>query len=242
MRKIFLALLFSTIAFAKTELKPHPQAKDGLIRIEEDGTYIYKQPILPKSQSVSARLGILNKPNVQGNAGQNYADIYGSNQLYTLLVDYEWQFFKGFGILGAQAGGGFATAQGNGILSESHVAAEEKYNLFVFPTSGSLVYRFEFKSRQLVVPYVNAGVTYFGMVEKRNDSKPPQLAGALAVHQSGGIMVCVSCFDRVSSATLAEDYGISSMAVTAEVRAYEGLRQDINFTGLTYTGGIAVDF
>lgn len=225
-----------------TLVVPHPSAPKGLIRINKDGTYQYRTEVRPKSQAVSFRLGIFTPPVIEGQGPVTYESMYGTDNLFGLLGDYEWQPFQGFGALGVQLGGGFATARGNGRLASSDMPAIEAYDLYIVPLSAFAVYRFEYVRRQWIVPFVNGGVTYFGLAEKRDDDTPPKFAGAAAVGGGGGVHLSISRLDPASAFVMDREYGIADLWLTIEARVMQGLDETTDFTSQIVTAGITMDF
>ena len=232
---------------------PHPNAGKGLIRINKDGTYQYKTSSLPKSQSGSVRVGQMTPPKVSGGSSSagnlTYETVYGNKNILAVSFDYEWQAFRSFGRLGVNLGSGFATAQGKGSFKSTRsvngvnvTEAKETYNLYMVPLSAFLTYRFEYTKRQWVVPFINAGATYYTLFEARDDGKSPNIAGAAAVGGGGGLHFSISALDSANAFILNQEYGISDLYFTLEARVMQGLSQEIDFSTQTINGGITVDF
>lgn len=221
---------------------PHPGAAKGLIRINKDGSYQYKTPLRAKSQAGSFRFGSMAPPQISGQAsGLTYKSMYGSSNLFLLQGDYEWAPLRKYGPLGVLLGAGLATGNGQGRL-ESGQESLEKYTLFVVPLTAFVSYRFEYMRRQWVVPFVNGGITYFGMAEKRDDNSPVKFAGAAAAGGGGGILISISRLDAVAAFTLDREYGIADVWFNLEARAMQGLDPDFDFTTQMISAGITLDF
>ncbi len=226
----------------------HPRAAEGLIRINKDGSYQYRTKIKSKSQSGALRFGSMTPPRIEtSNSGINFESMYGSNKLYSLEGDYEWQPFRSFGALGLRFGLGIATAEASGFFKNSNrtdarTRSEESYTFYMVPISVFLQYRFEFARRQWVVPFVNGGGTYYGLAEVRNDDSAPKFSGAAAVGGGGGVLLSISRLDPAGAFTLSQEYGIADMWFIIEGRALQGLSQDIDFTNELVSAGIAIDF
>lgn len=223
---------------------PHPDAAKGLLRINKDGSYQYKTTLRPKSQAMSVRVMMMTPPTISGPNGATFKSIYGSGSLYSLAVDYEWDPFKSFGALGVQLGTGIATAHGNGVLTgyAGNSTAQETYNIFIVPLSAYAIYRFEYVRRQWVVPFVNGGVTYYGMAEKRDDDKPVKFAGAPAIGGGGGVHLSISRLDQAKAFVLDREYGVADMWLTLEGRVVQGLYSDTDFSSEMVSVGVTVDF
>lgn len=220
----------------------HPDAGKGLLRINKDGSYQYKTKLRPKSQAMSVGVLVMAPPTIQGPNGATFKSIYGSGNVYQLAVNYEWDPIKSFGALGLQLGTGLATAHGNGVLSEYQQPSQETYNLFIVPFTANIIYRFEYVRRQWIVPFVNGGITYYGMAEKRDDNKPVKFAGAPAVGGGGGVHLSISRLDQAKAFTLDREYGIADMWLTLEARAVKGLYTETDFSSEMVSVGITVDY
>jgi len=161
------------------------------------------------------------------------------------MGEYEWTPFRKFGALGLQFGGGFATGHGNGTLDlekYDYPPAEEKYDIYIVPVSAFAVYRFEYARHQWLVPYVNAGGTYYGMVEKRDDNSPAKFAGSPAVGGGGGLHLSITKIDPTAAFTLGREYGVADMWFTLEARVMQGLNSAIDYSNVMVTAGVTVDF
>lgn len=221
---------------------PHPNAAKGLLRIEKDGSYLYKTSDYNKNKAVSIRVGASTPPTITGPGGVSFGDIYGTGSLVGVLGEFEWQPFRGFlGAFGVQLGSGFVTSRGNGRFADRGLA-QEIYDLYVIPVSAFLVYRFEYMRRQWFVPYVNGGGILYGLYEKRDDAKPGVFASSPAVGFGGGIHLSISRWDQAGAFTLQKEYGVSDLWLTGEIRIVQGLKQEIDFTNQTASLGITVDY
>lgn len=221
---------------------PHPHAQKGLIRIEEDGTYIYNTHRAEKSQAVSIKVGAATPPQIKGNdSAVDFATMYGSSSLVALNVDYEWQALQGLGALGLQVGGGLNIVTGDGFLPGG-VRSFEKYTLYMVPLSAFVIYRLEFSRKQWFVPYLLGGGTVVGLVEARDDGKTQGTAIAPAAGGAVGAHLSLTFLDPAAAYSLSEDFGIADLWFTVEGRVLQGLRSDINYTTQMLTAGITLDF
>lgn len=229
----------------------HPNAAKGLVRIK-DGVYQYKTVIKKKSQTGAFKLGAMSPPKLSNSKFPtvDFESMYGSSDLFGFGFEYEWQPFSSFGKAGLQIGSGLTVARGTGTFKSPRISstktnvteAQESFSLYIVPISAFLVYRFDFSDNQILVPYINGGVTYYGMVEVRDDQKSPAVGGAPATGGGGGLMLAVSKLNPSSRFTLSSEYGIADMWVVAEGRYMTGLSQEKDFSNLSYSLGINFDF
>jgi len=221
---------------------PHPYTSKGLIRIEDDGTYIYKTKRITKTHSVAVKVGPSTPPKIQGpRDGVDFSTVYGGQTVTGVNVDYEWQALKAFGSLGLQFGGGLITVTGQGFLA-SGGRALEKYTLYMLPLTGFVIYRFEYSRKQWLVPYLLGGGSLVGLVETRDDNKRPGTAVAPAVGGAAGFHLSLTKLDSVSAFELSEEFGVADLWLTVEGRVMQGLRADVNYTTQMLSAGITMDF
>lgn len=220
----------------------HPDAKKGLIRIEQDGTYIYKVKTTPKNQSGTVRFGFMQPPNIVAADGTTtFKTMYGSSELFTLMFDYEWQPFSKYGKLGLQTGFGLATAQGNGRFLNSGLEALEKYTFVAVPLNLGVIYRLEYFKRQWVAPYVSGGGTYIGVAEMRDDGKN-SFTGTPAAYGAGGLMINLTAIDKQVAFNLDSEYGIGNLWLTGEFRFQKAFSEEVDFSGSLISLGFSADF
>ncbi len=231
-----------------TVLMEHPKAAEGLLRINKDGSYQYRTQTIEKSKSSAVKIGLMTPPKIgDDGTGVDFETMYGTDDLVAVNFEYEWQPVRQYGFLGLKGGLGFSTVTASGYFRNqtdyrTSTRSEESYSLFIVPISAFLEYRFEYFRRQWLVPFINGGATFYGLMELRNDGASPQFAGAPAAGGGGGFLVSLSRMDLSSAFTLSEEYGIADMWLVLEARAMQGLSEEIDFTNQTVSAGIQVDF
>lgn len=225
------------------QLLHHPDAKKGLIRIEQDGTYVYKVKMKKANETGTFRLGMMDPPKIIAADGiHDFSSMYGSEGLFTLMMEYEWQPFSKFGKLGLQLGVGFATAEGKGFFVNDPVSVpQESYTFFAVPMNIGLIYRFEYFDRQWVAPYVSGGGSYIGVAELRDDNKN-SFTGTPAAYGAGGIMFNISALDRSLAFNLSNEYGVANLWLVGEYRYLQAFSEDLDFSGGVMSLGIGADF
>ncbi|MGZ3742227.1 MAG: hypothetical protein ACXWRE_00760 [Pseudobdellovibrionaceae bacterium] len=220
----------------------HPDAKKGLIRIEQDGTYVYKVKTTKKDQAGVVRFGLMSPPDIKSADGSSdFKSMYTSDDIPTIMFDYEWQPFSKYGKLGLQMGLGVATANGQGHFLKDGTAAPEKYTFVIAPLNLGLVYRLEYFKRQWVAPYVSGGGTYIAVAELRDDGKN-HFSGTPAAYGGGGLMFNITALDKSMAFNLDSEYGVGNLWLVAEYRFQTSFSEDLNFTGSIMSLGISADF
>lgn len=182
-------------------------------------------------------------PAITSDLGVTYEDVYGSENLVALLVDYEYKAFSRFGKLSLLFGSGFMTASGKGRFARDvGEEAREAYTLYIFPNHASVLYRFQYKEDQFLIPYVFGGAGYFFVVENRDDDKPANYVGAPTGIGGGGILFSFTSLDQQASSEIYNEYGISAAHICLEYRRFQGLNKDIDLTANVFNIGFALDF
>lgn len=224
------------------KLIKHPDAKHGLIRIEQDGTYVYKVKTKVKDQSGTVRLGFMDPPTITSADGTtDFKGMYGSDAVPTLLFDYEWQPFSQYGKLGVQGGFGFAISNGNGHFLRDGTPAQEKYTFVMVPVNLGVIYRLEYFKRQWIAPYISGGGTYIAVAEMRDDGKN-NFTGTPAAYGAGGLMFNLTAFDKSMAYNLDSEYGVGNLWLVAEYRYQKAFSEDLGFDGGIMSLGISADF
>tara|TARA_B110001454_G_scaffold219200_1_gene251833 strand:+ start:58056 stop:59048 length:993 start_codon:yes stop_codon:yes gene_type:complete len=229
----------------------HPDAKRGLYLIDQNtGKYYYKtEKLSKKNQSTSIRVGSITRPNITMESGGNtytFQDIYGSNDLTFLMLDYEWQPFRSFGKLGVVMGAGFFTASGNGRFANPAVQdgepAKETFTFIGLPISLGGIYRLEFSERQWFAPFVIGGGSYYVLAELRDDGKAPKIVGTPAAYAGGGILLNITRWSKDIDFAMDREYGISNMWLSAEFRTIQSGNEDLDVSSDVFNIGISVDY
>ncbi|MFZ4404805.1 MAG: hypothetical protein ACOYOK_11945 [Pseudobdellovibrionaceae bacterium] len=221
----------------------HPAAADGLLKIDSDGTYLYKTPRLQGRNSGHIRFGTAQSPDIVAADGTTFSQMYKESEVFTFLFDYEGDMLVGSaGRLGWLAGFGFFTAQGNGRFAQTGQEAQEKYNFFAVPLNAGLIYKLENSDRQWIVPYALGGLSYYGLLEVRNDNKKYDAVGTAAAFGGGGLQFNITAVDREMAFNLQNEYGITNLWFSAEYRYVQSFSQDVDVSANIITGGISMDF
>lgn len=232
----------------RTKKISHPGAREGLYLIDEDGVYHYRAEVKSSSDnSMHIRFVSVTTPEITANVGGDelvFNDFYSDTQLTGLDFVYEWQPWKRFGKLGLQLGAGLTFTQGKGQFVDppsSGVEPLESYTLFTIPVSAGVIYRFEYTDRQWFVPYISGGLTYYGLVEYREDGDVTAV-GSPAGYGAGGLMINLTAFNRDLAFTMDREYGFSNLWFSAEYRYNQSFNEDLDVTSDQISVGIGVDY
>ncbi len=258
---LFLIVLISPSL--RADIKPveqvieHPQAKAGLVRIQQDGTYIYETTRALKSEASHMRLGQANHPDISISIEQtdasglptgvfndyNFKDFYDEDSGLIIGYDYEWFPWIDQGKLGIQAGVSAMFVSGRGrLVATPNPPSVESFTFVTLPLTLGAVYRFEYKDKQLFAPYVSGGGTYVVLAEKREDKALPNLAGGFGFYGSGGVLFNLGALDRNTSYQLDSEYGIGNMWVSVEFKVVEVNSESFSFSNKYVNAGLSFDF
>lgn len=220
----------------------HPQAKKGLIKIDSDGTYIYRTSDAKDEHDTSAtvRIGMMDPPAIESEI-TNFKVMYSEDSVPIVMFDYEWQPFSGYGKLGVIGGLGIMTAQGQGRFFDGS-EAEEQYTFYALPLSLGVIYRLEWMSGQWFAPYVSGAGTYIGIVEMRDDNESPKILGVPGAYGAGGMLFNITAMDRETAFNLRSEYGIKNLWVTAEYRHLQTFNDAMDFSSGIISLGISADY
>ncbi len=231
----------------------HPQAAVGLIRIEKDGTYVYKTSDKGEVKSTgSFRFGAMDAPIIKAADGvTTFETMYTGPSVPVLAFEYEWQPLKLSQNLKVQAGFNLMIANGNGRFSESAPnggkpqagdVAREEYTFAAVPLNLGLAYRFQYMDRQIFAPYIVGGGSYIPVVEYRDDGNSTNTVGTPAAYGGGGILINVGAMDRETAFTLRSEYGVTNLWVTLDYRYMKSFSEDVDFSSNVITAGVSVDY
>ncbi len=259
---LMLILFFS--ADLKAEIVPqekkisHPQQQDGLVRITQDGSYIYDTYRPLKSESSSFSIGQANHPVISiqiesvdpltglpdgGVQNLEFEDFYHENSGLTLGYNYQKFPWINQGKLGYEIGLSAMIVTGNGrLVATPAVESKESFTFVTMPITLGAVYRLEWKDRQMFAPYASGGATYVALIEKREDKAAPNFAGGFGYYGTAGVLFNLSSFDADSGFQLESEYGISNMWLSAEFKVIEVNAESFEFSNAYVNAGLFFDF
>lgn len=213
--------------------------------ISADGEFIYDVQESEFTGAAGFRVGFMSPPAIKNNSNKlDFKNIYGGNDIPGLLIEYEYPLTRSIGRIGLkfETGAYAAQAQGRFLKGNQPEIPEETFTFVMVPLQAMLHYRFQFADRQLVVPFVEGGAAYNGIVELRDDNKAPKLGGAPAVIAGVGLNILLDWMDKQGIRQLDAEYGINHVWLTAQYRQIVGLKKDIDFTSHLISAGFTVDF
>ena len=224
---------------------------DELVHISQTGVHQYEVKPSPLRGSGSINMGVFPPPSIVSN-NLRYEDIYDENPVLMLFANYEWNLFKNIGDLSIHLELGTLWDAGNGRFAPGSIN-EEKYNsqnakeayFFVMvPVSLGAMYSFEFFNKQFFIPFGIGGVSYFGLLEIRDDFDFGSIgvAGTPSIFFGGGVQLLLDGLAPGGATVIDREFGINHIYLIGEVRQYIGLYGDFQLEGLVASGGIRFDF
>ncbi|MFM6928954.1 MAG: hypothetical protein ACKOX6_10855 [Bdellovibrio sp.] len=230
----------------------HPQAAKGLLRIEKDGTYVYRtREDMSYKTTGSFRLGAMDAPKITSSDGStSFEMMYDGPTVPMLAFDYEWQPWDSLRNVAIQAGVGIMTASGNGRFTKTATSgtptagdvAREEYTILAIPLNVGLSYRFQYMDRQWFAPYLAGGGSYIPVIEYRDDGASTNAVATPGAYGAVGGLLNISAMDRNTAFTLKNEYGIANLWVALEYRYLKSFNEDVNFSSGIFGAGISVDY
>lgn len=233
--------------YSRETKKTKPSAKYGPppTRINEDGSYLYQNPVGETRNTLAIKGGLASPPKVSTNSGTTYDDVYGDQSKFVLSIEYDWRvskdlFFKfASGVTSTQGQGRFAADEGR--------SSRESFQFFVFPNTFTLAYKMNIDAANYLVPYVEGGLGYFTFIESRSDSDifafdgdGTKLGGAFVGVAAGGLLISIP--KLMGQNTFSTEYSATQAWIDLQFKQILGLDKRKDFTSNMITGGIAVGF
>lgn len=251
---LFYFLLISQSVFAvESGLKKqtHAGAADGLTRIDENGVYLYEVKNPLKNESSHIRMGSAENPQITiditalngATTTVTFDDIYEGASKLTVGYDYDYFFTTAGGKLGLQLGVAFQYATGQGrLVIDPSKKSSEKFSFLTMPLYLGGTYRFEYKDKQLIAPYVSGGGVYMLLAEKREDRSKVNAIGGLGFYGAGGILFNITAMDREMAADFRNEYDISNLWLNLEFKTVQINADVFDYSSSFIQGGLSFDF
>lgn len=231
----------------------HPGQKQGLYKITADGRYYYKVDESKKKYGLAIKGGALILNQLKNNdTDVRFKDIYGNSAKPAVYIEYYWSFFKDRNVPNllkkarVKIGSGLFFASGTGSFSDpnyQNVEASENFTFLAFPNTLGLHLAFEFKDKQLIVPFVTGALEYLVGIELQNDNfGRTKYLGQLGSHFGGGIMLSLGWLEESAKFDLDSEFGINQTYFTVELRQNVAIQSDFDFTASSINAGIQFEF
>jgi hypothetical protein len=215
--------------------------KRGLLYVTSDGSYVYGAEESEQDGSTSIRMAMMMPLPLVNDIDLSFEDIYGSNQLPLLMIDYDWLEFRRLGHWVLSVGTAIAQASGPGHFIDDKSVANERYTFYIMLNHISFVYRFQYVPHPWVVPYLSVGGVPGLLVERRDDNKRNKSKFVPAVQASAGLRMNIVRLDSYGSASLDIEYGINNMWLDAEFRRIQS-SGDVDISSNLINLGLGFDF
>lgn len=221
--------------------------------IESDGTYVYGDKESEDYNSTFYfNLGALGPFDWQGTTPNSlsYKDVYSTSPNFLLAGGYEWKMFDFLGSFLVRIDSGIMFAEGKGQFNGANnvnqglnLKPKEAFQLYLFPNTFSVVYKFESSPSQYLIPYVSGGLGYYTFWERRTDNKKNSFGGATVTTVSGGLLVSLKAFNKLfGTGSIDTEYGISQSWLNLQYRRVIGLDARKDFSSNMFLMGVAFGF
>ena len=172
------------------------------------------------------------RPDVDSEFGGHrtpYKDYFGDSRKLMTQIELDYEFFHGFGSLGAGVGVGFFTVSGQAPAGDGTGALTGDSSTFkVFPLSLSAVYRFDVLSEKRkipIVPYGKIGLDYaYWQITNGNGDIASDgtggtgRGGTTGWHAAGGVALVLDALDPDAARDFDADLGVNHTALVFEYR------------------------
>ena len=184
-----------------------------------------------------------------------YKDVFGSGSSFHGLFEFDWQFFrpKGLTLAVGVATGGF-TSKGKALDPDTGEKSGEEVKLSVWPLHFDLVIRVDALLNYTVVPlvpYFKAGLSYYIWWTSDESGRSSfdggkGYGGTFGWNIMAGLMICLDVLEQTAASTFDNEVGVNNSYLFGEFMLFRvdnfGRGERLNFSAMTWTVGLAVEF
>jgi hypothetical protein len=202
---------------------------------------VYKPVASPENY----RLYILTGPYSPVNlcsTGTCFNDFFGDSKRFFTNFELEFEVFKyALGVFGIKTGTGLFIAQANGIFVGLNTrSGKDTVTFVVIPAEVLFVMTLSFWEEQVLIPYVEGGIAYFGFFQTKNNSST--LSGGRGNYVvGGGMKFLLDWMDYRSAWKLDSVHGINDTYFVVSYRYVTALDKGrtMDFSGSMLLFGIS---
>ena len=231
--------------------RPKKTHKSNPVKTNKRGEYFYGNNKSVKTNKIISLLaGAYGPPDIESTrtGGLNYRKIYSHKEQFVFRLEFDQRLFRlesDQGLLGSvflKLASGFTSARGEGFFlnNSKNEKPKETFNFYIFPTTLSLSYKLNLWNTQYLVPYLDAGMGYFGFAEHRSDGKKTSYGGAGVSSFSFGSLIRLTRDNNGTS--LLYDYGITNIWLNLQYQRVIGLDKRKDFSSDMISAGFAFGF
>ncbi len=184
-----------------------------------------------------------------------YKDVFGSDSEFHGLFEFDWQFFRPKGLtLGLGGATGGFISKGKALDPDTGAESGEEVKLNVWPMHLDLVIRVDaliYYTVVPLVPYFKAGLSYYLWWTSDEsgtstfDGKKGY-GGTFGWNIMAGLMICLDVLEKTAARTFDNEVGVNHSYLFGEFMLARidnfGNGERLNFSELTWTVGLAVEF
>ncbi len=231
----------------------HPGQKQGLYKISADGKYYYKVEESKQKYGLGIKGGAVVLNQLKNlDTGVSFNDLYGGGAKGAFFLEYYWSYFKDKNVPNilkkarVKFGSGLLLASGTGTFSDPNLVGidpQESYTFLAFPNHLGLHLSFEFKGKQLIVPFITGAMEYLvGLELQGGNFSRTKFLGQLGAHFGGGFALSLGWLDEAAKFDLDSEFGINQTYLTFELRQNIAIQQDFDFTATFLNVGLQLEF
>ncbi|MBM4386352.1 MAG: hypothetical protein FJ088_01355 [Deltaproteobacteria bacterium] len=195
-------------------------------------------------------------------SGKNVApfkEMFGNSPFLMSQIEFDYQFFHGFGSIGLGFGIGYSYLHGNGLMKNGEKSTDSTA-INILPLNLSLVYRFDVLAKRFSFPFViygKGGFDYLiwwitdgvGNVSSYEDSSGKAFKGSggtFGAHATAGVSLLLDLFAPSMAQTFDIELGVNNSYLFAEAIFMFvddfGKDNSFNFSDNTFLFGMAFEF
>lgn len=231
----------------------HPGQKQGLYKISSNGKYYYKVDESKQKYGLAIKGGALVLNQLQAIGGTpTFNQIYGGSAKPSVYIEYYWAYFKNKNVprllkkARVKLGSGLLLATGKGVFNDPNYAgitSGETLTFIAFPNSLGLHLSFDFKDKQLIVPFATAALDYLVAAELQTSNlNRTKFLGQLGAHFGGGLALSLGWLEETAKFDLDAEWGINQTYLVIELRQNVAIQTDFDFTATSINAGIQFEF
>jgi len=184
----------------------------------------------PRTQSFELKFGAYT-PDIDSEKGITaYEDIFGDESMFLTRIEYDYQFWQGFGSLAVGGEFGYGSVSGKGHEVATDTKSNDETTLNMLPMSIALVYHLDVMALRWdvpLVPFFKAGIDYnvwwitdgvddTASYEDSNGKKFEGEGDTWGYHISAGIKLLLDVFAPSTAQTFDNEVGVNNSYFFAE--------------------------
>lgn len=215
----------------------------------------------PRDMMLEIKFGPF-RPSIDSEFGGSgpYSKVFGSGQVLLTRLEFDYEFFKKFGVIAVGGSIGFAKDSGKGLLATGE-KSNDTTTFYLFPMTLDLIYRFDWLAQKYnvpLVPSVKAGFDYYIWWITNGTGKIPQYkdpvtgkvsqgrGGTFGGHVTFGLAFLMDWLAPDMAQTFDTDMGVNNTYLFAEftmawINDFKA-KKSLDLSSKTFLFGLGFEF